>query len=71
SVIDLFDRKVIGWSLSNTMRAKDTSIAAFKMALINRPIKNKSLIFHSDRGIQYACEEFVLELNKHKSIIRS
>lgn len=72
SVIDLFDRKVIGWALSATMRAKDTSIKAFKMALINRPIKNnQSLIFHSDRGIQYACEEFVCELNKHKSIIRS
>lgn len=72
TVIDLFDRKVIGWALSSTMRAKDTSVAAFKMALINRSIKNnKSLIFHSDRGIQYACEEFVCELNKHKSIIRS
>lgn len=72
SVIDLFDRKVIGWALSVTMRAKDTSIKAFKMALTNRPIKNnQSLIFHSDRGIQYACEEFVCELKKHKSITRS
>lgn len=72
SVIDLFDRKVIGWALSATMRAKDTSIKALKMALINRPIKNgQSLIFHSDRGIQYACEEFVCELKKHKSISRS
>ncbi|WP_235270929.1 IS3 family transposase [Flavobacterium sp. 316] len=72
SVIDLFDRKVIGWALSATMSAKDTNIKAFKMALINRPIKNnQSLIFHSDRGIQYACEEFVCELNKQKSIIRS
>ena len=72
TVIDLFDRKVIVWALSATMRAKDTSIAAFKMALINRSIENdQSLIFHSDRGIQYACEEFVCELNKHKSISRS
>lgn len=30
SVIDLFDRKVIGWSLSNTMRAKDTSLQLLK-----------------------------------------
>jgi putative transposase len=72
TVIDLFDRKVIGWSLSHTMKAKDTSVKSFKMALINRPINpNQSLIYHSDRGIQYACQEFVLELNKHKSIIRS
>lgn len=32
SVIDLFDRKVIDWALSSTMKAKDTSIKAFKMA---------------------------------------
>lgn len=63
SVIDLFDRKVIGWALSATMRAKIQALKAFKMALINRPIKNnQSLIFHSDRGIQYACEEFICEL---------
>ena len=72
TVIDLFDRKVIGWSLSHTMKAKDTSVKSFKMALLNRPINpNQTLIYHSDRGIQYACEEFVCELNKHKSIIRS
>lgn len=72
SVIYLFDRKVIGWALSATMRAKDTSIKAFKMAIINRSIKNnQSLIFHSDRAIQYACEEFICELKKHKSITRS
>lgn len=28
--LNLFDRKVIGWSLSATMRTKDTSIKAFK-----------------------------------------
>ncbi len=72
TVIDLFDRKVIGWSLSPTMSAKQTSIAAFKMAIINQPINQpKELIFHSDRGIQYACEEFVSELNKNKNIVRS
>lgn len=72
TVIDLFDRKVIGWSLSSTMRAKQTSIAAFNMAIINRPIEQqKELIFHSDRGIQYACEEFVCELNKKATIVRS
>ncbi len=72
TVIDLSDRKVIGWALSETMNAKETSIAAFKMALINRPLNaNTELIFHSDRGIQYACEEFVSELNKYKTIVRS
>lgn len=72
TVIDLFDRKVIGWSLSSTMYAKDTSMAAFKMALSNRPLmKMDSLIFHSDRGVQYACKEFVSMVGKNKQIIRS
>jgi transposase InsO family protein len=72
TVIDLFDRKVIGWALSETMKAKETILSAFKMAAINRPIKEQQeLVFHSDRGIQYACEEFIVELNKHKTITQS
>jgi transposase InsO family protein len=72
TVIDLLHRKVIGWALSSTMMAKDTSVAAFKMALQNSSITtNQKLIFHSDRGIQYACEEFTNELSKHKNIERS
>jgi len=72
TVIDLFDRKVIGWALSSTMSAKQTSIAALRMAKINRPVQEqKELIFHSDRGIQYACEEFVSEIGKSKNIVRS
>ena len=72
TVIDLYDRKVIGWALSNYMYAAHTSVAAFKMALINRPVKPEhKLIFHSDRGVQYACNEFVAAINKHKNITRS
>lgn len=72
TVIDLFDRKVIGWALSETMKTKDTVIPAFKMAMMNRPLKDaKELLFHSDRGIQYACDEFRMELEKHKMITRS
>ncbi|MES1182090.1 MAG: IS3 family transposase, partial [Flavobacterium sp.] len=72
TIIDLFDRKVIGWALSETMKAKDTTVDAFRMALNNSPIQsNKELVFHSDRGIQYACDEFRAELEKHKTITRS
>ena len=72
TVIDLFDRKVIGWALSDTMKANETVIPAFNMAKCNRPIyNNQSLIFHSDRGIQYACEEFVNVLNKNTTLVRS
>ncbi|MBF4464956.1 IS3 family transposase [Flavobacterium sp. LC2016-12] len=72
TVIDLFDRKVIGWALSTSITARNTSISAFRMAHANRPItENSPLIFHSDRGIQYACREFVGELSNHKSVTRS
>ncbi|MFP3591473.1 DDE-type integrase/transposase/recombinase [Chryseobacterium sp. SIMBA_038] len=66
TVIDLFDRKVIGWSLSETMKAQDTSIAALKMARLHRPLQDQdNLIFHSDRGIQYACTEFTSIVGKN------
>lgn len=72
AVIDLFDRKVIGWSLSETMKATDTSIAAVKQALRNRPlIRSQKLIFHSDRGSQYTCKDFVRTLSKNDQITQS
>ncbi len=55
-VIDLWDRKVIGWSLATDMAAAH-SVRAFTMATINRKPQH-SLIFHSDRGIQYCSTEF-------------
>jgi putative transposase len=70
TVIDLGDRKIIGWALSVTRKAIDTVIPAFKMAQKTRPVTQK-LIFHSDRGIQYACNEFRCLLEKNPLIIRS
>lgn len=70
AVLDLFDRKVIGWSLSTDMTAKNTSVEAWKMAVANRPLSGK-LIFHSDRGIQYACHEFASLLDSYPTVERS
>lgn len=67
-VIDLFDRKIIGWSMSKTLQANLTVLAALRMALRKRPINPNELIFHSDRGVQYACEEFRRLLQKHQII---
>lgn len=61
TILDLADRKVIGWALSDTMKAEQTTVAAWKMAIKNRPTQSR-LIFHSDRGIQYACDGFRKEL---------
>jgi len=56
-IIDLFDRKIIGWSLSVGLQAMVTSIPALRMAVKNRtPLKG--LIFHTDRGVQYCAKEF-------------
>lgn len=72
TVIDLFDRKVIGWAFSDTMKAGQTTVAAFRMAATNRPVSPFfPLIFHSDRGVQYACEEFTTLLDSHKNITKS
>lgn len=69
-IIDLCDRQVIGWSLGTNLSARDTSIRAYRMAINNRPITGK-LIFHSDRGVQYACNSFKNLLEANTNIIRS
>ena len=70
TVIDLFDRKVIGWHMSNNMRASDTVIPALNKAYseISRTLDTQ-LVFHSDRGIQYACNQFKDTLKKYKGIL--
>ncbi|WP_246124596.1 IS3 family transposase [Bizionia gelidisalsuginis] len=57
TIIDLYDRKLIGWSLSTGMATNQTTLPAWRMALKNRRI-SKKLIFHSDRGVQYANTKF-------------
>ena len=56
-VLDLFDRKIIGWAFSTGMEASVTSIPALRMAVNNRT-PHYGLIFHSDRGVQYCAQSF-------------
>ncbi len=65
TVIDLYDRKIIGWSLSKGMSTEETSLSAWKMAVKNRKI-GKSLIFHSDQGVQYASRNLQILWNSMK-----
>ena len=61
-VIDLFSRRVVGWSLQPDMRC-DLVIDALKMAWFQRSPNHKAgLIFHSDRGSQYASQDFRMAL---------
>ncbi|WP_438357004.1 IS3 family transposase [Legionella jamestowniensis] len=65
-VIDLFSRKVVGWSMSSRMKA-DLVCDALKMALWQRKPK-PGLIVHSDRGSQYASHEYRKLLNDWKCV---
>ena len=62
-VIDLYDRKVLGWAMSAGLHARETTVAALEMAVRNRTPLN-GLIFHSDRGIQYCAYDFREILSK-------
>lgn len=67
TVIDLADRMVIGWSLSNNMTTKDTVVKAFVNA-VNCRTPKVNLIFHSDRGVQYASDDFRNLLSQYNVI---
>lgn len=62
-IIDLADRAVVGWTLSHTMTAEQTTLAVLAKAILNRKPEDK-LIFHSDRGSQYSCGAFSDQLKK-------
>lgn len=56
TVIDLCSRRVVGWSLSNRL-TKELVISSLTNAIkLRNPLKG--MIFHSDRGAQYASEEY-------------
>lgn len=64
-VIDLFSRRVVGWSMQTDMSRK-LIIDALEMAWFQRRADGTTgLIFHSDRGSQYASHEFRAVLNQH------
>ena len=57
-VIDLFSRQVVGWSMRPDMQ-RNLVIDALEMAWYQRrPDKKAGMIFHSDRGSQYASDDF-------------
>jgi len=61
--LDAFSRRVIGWALERTLEAKLT-MTALKMALSRRKVK-AGLVHHSDRGVQYAADDYTSLLVQH------
>lgn len=67
-VLDLYSRKVVGWSMSNRMTSQ-LVINALEYAIMDRNPET-GLIFHSDRGSQYASIDFRKSL-KNNEVIQS
>jgi putative transposase len=63
AVLDLFSRRVVGWSMSARMTAQLVT-DALTMA-IGRRGKSEALLHHSDRGSQYTSEQFQSLLADH------
>jgi len=62
-ILDAFSRRVVGWALEDHLRAS-LAIVALEMALAGRDVKPGELIHHSDRGVQYACGDYIDRLEK-------
>ena len=56
AVMDLCTRRIVGWSMADHMKA-DLVQDALEMALARRR-PGPGLLHHSDRGVQYACEDY-------------
>ncbi len=63
-ILDLFNREVVGWSVSPRLTAETTSVAALEQAC-GRQRPDPNLIFHSDKGIQFAAVEFRKVLSRN------
>lgn len=60
-ILDAFSRKVVGWAMADHLRA-ELALEALQMALdIRQPLPG-GLIHHSDRGVQYACGDYIERL---------
>lgn len=64
-ITDLYSKKVIGFCLYPTLEAAGCLIA-LSMALENKLGELKGLIHHSDRGIQYCCDDYTSMLKHNK-----
>jgi putative transposase len=65
-VLDLFSRQVVGWAMDKHMKVQLT-LDALAMAYWRRK-PEPGLIHHSDRGIQYACDQYQRQLEQFKMI---
>ena len=70
TIMDLADRKIVGWALSEDMTTENTIMKAWLSARKTRNITSKH-IFHSDRGVQYASNKITSLLFFNQKITQS
>jgi putative transposase len=62
-VLDLYSRRLIGWSMQETLETK-LPLAALQMAVEQRG-RSRKVVHHSDRGVQYASAAYRQLLQQH------
>ena len=63
-VMDIYSRRILGWSLSKT-RTTDLTMTTLRHAMKSRD-RNQSIIFHTDRGIEYTAYRYQDYLKQHQ-----
>jgi putative transposase len=66
-ILELFNRQIIGYSLSNRLTAPSTINAALEMAVLHRR-PPEGIMLHSERGIQYASKAIRKILSKYRML---
>ena len=67
-ILDAYSRRVIGWALDRTLE-DELTLTALRMALARRVVQ-PGLVHHSDRGSQYASNDYTDLLKAHQIDIR-
>lgn len=62
-VLDVFSRKVVGWALDRTLTTRLPLLALERAITLRQP--PPGLVHHSDRGIQYASQQYTALLEIH------
>jgi transposase InsO family protein len=60
-ILDAFSRKIVGWAMADHLQAS-LALEALEMALGGREVIPGGLVHHSDRGVQYACGDYIERL---------
>ncbi len=69
TILDIFGRKCVGWELSRRIDAELAISALNKAIALRAPLGLKGLIHHSDRGVQYASNQYVERLTENAMLI--